>query len=218
MPRKPAPPPPQQARSRESLRRMVDAAEAVMEKYGVEGITVARVARQAGIAPSNVYRRFRGKNALLAAVFNRFTEINARELATPVDPEQVRPIGIRKFAETLISQMIQGFRTRTGLIRAALMYSQQNYATAAFVRRKAEVEIQLFRRTVNLFLLWRDEIRHPDPEYAVCYGLVMVALALRELIIFGHAPMFQILVPVDDDHLRRELPRLFLRYLGIEAE
>ena len=189
-----------------------------MEKYGVEGITMARVARQAGVAPSNVYRRFRGKNALLAAVFNRFTEINARELATPVDPEQVRPIGIRKFAETLISQMIQGFRTRTRLIRAALMYSQQNYATAAFVRKKAEVEIQLFRRTVNLFLLWRDEIRHPDPEYAVSHGLVIVALALRELIIFGHAPMFEKLVSVDDDHLRRELPRLFLRYLGIEAE
>jgi AcrR family transcriptional regulator len=217
MPRKPAPHPPQQARSRESLRRMLDAAEAVMEKYGVEGITVARVARQAGIAPSNVYRRFRGKDALLAAVFNRFTEINARELATPVDPEQIRPIGIRKFAETLIGQMIQGFRTRTGLIRAALMYSQRN-AAAAFVRRKAEVEIQLFRRTLSLFLLWRDEIRHPDPEYAVSYGLVMVALALRELIIFGHAPMFQKLVPVDDDHLRRELPRLFLRYLGIEGK
>ena len=197
---------------------MLDAAEAVMEKHGVEGITVARVARQAGVAPSNVYRRFRGKDALLAAVFNRFTEINARELATPVDPEQIRPIGIRKFAETVISQMIQGFRTRTGLIRAALVYAQQNYASTAFVRRKAEVETQLFSRMVNLFLLWRDEIRHPDPEYAVRYGMVMVALALHELIIFGRAAMFEKIVPVDDDHLRRELPRLFLRYLGIEVE
>src|SRR5215472_15852570 len=69
---------------------MLDTAEAVMEKYGVEGITVARVARHAGLAPSNVYRRFRGKDALIAAVFNRFTEINARELAARVDPEQIR--------------------------------------------------------------------------------------------------------------------------------
>jgi AcrR family transcriptional regulator len=194
---------------------MLDAAEVVLEQHGVEGTTLARVARQARIAPSNVYRRFRDKDALMAAVFSRFTDMNVRELETPVDTEQVRPMGLRGFAELWISGMIQGFRTRTGLIRAAVLYSQQ-HLTAEFVRRKEAVEIELYRRVVTLFLLWRDEIRHPNPEYAVGYAMVMVALALRELIIFGHAPMFEKLIPVDDDHLRRELPRMFLRYLGVE--
>jgi AcrR family transcriptional regulator len=212
--RKPTPPPPQQARSRESFRRMLDAAELVLEKHGVEGTTLARVARQARITPSNVYRRFRNKDALMAAVFDRFTDINARELETPVDTGQIASLGIRRFAEQCISGMIQGFRTRTGLIRAAVSYSHQ-HPTAEFVRRKEAVEIQLFRRTVSLCLLWRDEIRHSNPEYAVSYAFVMIALVLRELIIFGHAPMFEKLVPVDDEHLRQELPRLFLSYLGV---
>jgi AcrR family transcriptional regulator len=217
MPKRPAPGAPQQARSRESLRRMLDAAETVLEHHGVEGTTLARVAKEARVAPSNVYRRFRDKDDLIAAVFIRFTQINARELAAPVDTEQIRGIGIRTFAEQWIGGMIQGFRTRTGLVRAAVMYSQQ-HPRVAFVRQKTEVEIQLFRKMVRLFLLWREQIGHPDPEYAVSYAMVMVALALRELIIFGCAPAFEKLVPVSDDHLRRELPRMFLRYLGVENE
>jgi len=27
-------------------------------------------------------------------------------------------------------------------------------------------------------LIWLQEIRHPDPEYAVSYGILMVAFAL----------------------------------------
>src|ERR1043165_963538 len=125
MPSKPAHRPPQQARSRESLRRMLDAAETVLEKYGPDGATLARVAKEAKLSPANVYRRFRDKDALLAAVFDRFTEINAKELATPVDVEQLRPIGIRVFARNWVAGMIAGFRQRTGLIRASVLYSQQ---------------------------------------------------------------------------------------------
>ena len=195
---------------------MLDAAETVLEKLGPEGATLARVAKEARLSPANVYRRFRDKDALMAAVFDRFTEMNAKELAAPVDVEQLRPIGIRKFAKDWVAGMIAGFRHRTGLTRAAMLYTQQHQG-AAFVKRKMEVEIQGFRKLVGIFLIWRDEIRHPDPEYAVGYAIAMVALALRELIILDHQPMFNQVIAMDDDRLREELPRVFLRYLGIDS-
>ena len=211
--------PPQQARSRESLLRMLNAAENVLEKYGFEGTTLARVAKEAKLSPANVYRRFRDKDALIAAVFNRFGDMNAaqlEQLEDQVDPETIRKIGIRQFTRTWIHSMIQGFRHRTGLIRASLLYSQ-SHPNAPHVKRKMEIETALFRRQVRYYMLWRNEIRHPDPEYAVSYAAITVALTLRELIIFGHADMFSKLVPMDDDNLREELPRAFLRYLGISA-
>ena len=64
----------------------------------------------------------------------------------------------------------------------------------------------------------RDEIRHPDPEYAVNFGLLMVVFNLRELILFDQAPLFSKIAPVSDVYLREELPRMFLRYLGIETK
>jgi AcrR family transcriptional regulator len=210
-------PPPRQARSRESLRRMLDAAEIVLGKYSLQGATLSRIATQAGLSPANVYRRFRDKEALMRAVFTRASHSNAEELKKKIDVEQIRPIGIRNFARRWVSNMLVAYRARTGLMRATVLYTQQ-HARAPFVRRQRDLEIQGFRKLVDTFLIWRDEIRHPDPEYAVKYGLLMVVFALRELILFDQAHLFEKVAPVSDDHLREELPRLFLRYLGIEAD
>ncbi len=86
------------------------------------------------------------------------------------------------------------------------------------VCRQRDLEIQNFKKLVKTFLIWRDEIRHPDPEYAVSYGILTVALALRELILFDQARVFEHVLRVGDDHLKEKLPRMFLRYLGIEPK
>lgn len=60
--------PPQQARSRESLQKVLAAAEHVLAGQGFEEFTVAAVAEQAGMSVGTIYRRFAGKNQLLYAV------------------------------------------------------------------------------------------------------------------------------------------------------
>jgi hypothetical protein len=45
----------------------------------------------------------------------------------------------------------------------------------------------------------------------------MVAIALRELILFDRSHIFSDVFPVTDESLKKELPMLFLRYLGIET-
>jgi len=59
---------PQQARSRESLRKLVKAATEVLGQHGVEGATIPRIAEHAGLTPGAIYRRFRDKDSLLEAV------------------------------------------------------------------------------------------------------------------------------------------------------
>jgi len=216
MPKRPPPLQPQQARSRDSLRRMLDAAELVLAKHGLEGATVSRIAAAADLSPANVYRRFPDKDALMRAVFSRGTEVNKKELAREVNVEQVRKMGIRVFTQQWIAAMLGAYRARTGVMRATVLYAQQHERTT-FVRRQRDLEVQNFKKLVNTFLIWRQEIRHPDPEYAVSYGILMVAFALRELILFDQAHTFEHALPVSDAHLRTELPRMFLRYLGVEA-
>jgi AcrR family transcriptional regulator len=206
---------PKQARSRKSLRRLLDAAESVFDKYGLARATLPRIAREAGLSPASVYRRFRDKDALIRAVFLRASEINAQELAKEIDLEQLRKIGIRGFTSDWIGGMLNAYGARTGLIRATMMYGQQ-HPRAAFVRRQKELELQNFRKMVDIFLLWRDEIRHPDPKSAVIYGAILVASTARELILFGQAQTFGNLVPLTNEHLLAELSRAFLHYLGVE--
>jgi hypothetical protein len=97
------------------------------------------------------------------------------------------------------------------VLRATLLYAQQHERTP-FVRRQRDLD---FKKLLKTFLIWRQEIRHPDPEYALSYGILMVAFALRELILFDQAHTFEHALPVSDDHLKTELPRMFLRYLGV---
>lgn len=214
MPHKPARRPPVQDRSRESLRRMLNAAERVLARYGLEGATLPRIAAQSGLSPANVYRRFRDKDALMEAVFQRLTARSSSATAAQFDPEAVRPIGLIRFSRNVIEGMIRNFRADAALSRAAVQYSEQHWEVD-FVRKARASEAQSFQTMVNTFMMWRDQIKHPDPERAIRFAFVMVALALRELILFNRTHLFKEVLPLDDDTLRQELPRVFLAYLGV---
>jgi AcrR family transcriptional regulator len=216
MPQKPAPRPPSQARSRESLQRMLDAAEAVLAKHGLEGATLPRIAVKAGISPPHVYRRFRDKDALMAAVFQRLTERSSAATVAQFDPEAVRPIGLVQFSKNLIAGMIRNFRADAGLSRATVRYSEEHWEVD-FVRKARAYEAQQFQTMLNTFMMWRDQIKHPEPERAIRFAFVMVALALRELILFDRTRVFEDILHLDNDTLREELTRMFLGYLGVDT-
>lgn len=63
--------PPQQARSRASLEKVLAAAEHVLGRHGHEEFTIGAVAGQAGLSVGAIYRRFDGKDQLLYAVKDR---------------------------------------------------------------------------------------------------------------------------------------------------
>lgn len=217
MPRKPSQRPPVQERSRESLRRMLDAAEVVLAKYGLKGATLPRIAAEAGISAANVYRRFRDKDALMAAVFQRLRERSSAATTAQIDPQLVRSIGLIQFSRNIIQGMLRNYRADAGLSRATVQYSEQNWKTD-FVRETRTAEAQSFQTIVDTFMIWRDQIKHPDPERAVRFGFVIIALVLRELVLFDRMRIFEDVVPLDDDVLKEELPRMFLRYLGVEPD
>ena len=208
--------PPRQARSRETLRRLLDAAEAVMLKHGVEETTLPRIARHARVAPSTVYRRFRNKEALMRAVFRRFNERSSGAVREQVDADKLRGIGLVPFATQVVQGMVQGFRANAALSRAAVLYAEKN-PKADFIRKSGESERKSFQRMVDTFLLWRDQINHPDPELAIRLAFLVVASMLRDLVIFDRMRLMVSVIPVDDDVLKRELPRVFLGCLGVRS-
>lgn len=193
---------------------MLDAAEVVLAKYGLEGAILPRIAAEAGISAANVYRRFRDKDALMAAVFQRLRERSSAATAEQVDREMVRPIGLVQFSRNIIDGMIQNYRRNAGLSRATVQYSEQHWETD-FVRKTRASEAQSFQTMVETFMIWRDQIKHPNPERAVRFGFVLIAIVLRELILFNRTRIFEDVLPLDDEIVKEELTRVFLRYLGV---
>lgn len=65
---------PQQARSREKVDRILDAAAVLIADEGLGQVTSTRIAREAGLPPATVYHYFKDRDAILMALASRTME------------------------------------------------------------------------------------------------------------------------------------------------
>ena len=199
----------QQKRSRETASRLLEAAESVLEKRGLNGASVPEIARRAGVSPASIYRRFVDKDGLLREVFERFFQRALQTNDAALDPACWRATSLEKSVATLITGMVTAYSQRPGLLRAVISYSEQ-HPDAAFRRRALELRERSMAGIEKIVLLHRKEIRHPQPTKAVRIALQLVSLALKERI----SPSDKLsAAPLPADELAIELSRMFLGYL-----
>jgi len=198
-----------QERSRATASRLLEAAEAVLEKRGLEGASVPEIARRAQVSPASIYRRFVDKDGLLREVFERFFErsIQANELA--LQPSRWKSTSLEKSVCALIAGMVAAYSQRPGLLRAVITYSEQ-HPDPAFRRRALELRERSMAGIERIVLLHVKEIKHPQPKKAVRIALQLVSLALKERIRPAGTLAGK---PLPAEELRVELARMFLGYL-----
>jgi AcrR family transcriptional regulator len=206
---------PQQARSRESLQKLLRAATEVLGQHGVEGATIPRIAQHAGLTPGSVYRRFHDKEALLEAAILGMLD-RQDQTSRSLTPEMAREIPLRVFADQIINNMMLGYRARAPLIRAMRQFVHSR-AHTPFWRKASRQEVQTYQHMVDLFMTHAGRINHPEPRIAISMALMMVASTVYELVVLPTDPArWKGLLPKDDQALKRELVRAFLNYLGVE--
>jgi AcrR family transcriptional regulator len=208
--------PAHQARSRKSLELLLKAAADVLNKDGLEGATIPKIAARAGLSPGSVYRRFPDKDALLREVCLRLFEENYQQSKELLKPERLKGASLEQISRQIIILTLRGHRLTRGLLRAIFFFTMQ-HPDAAFVRKIEELEWKVFELISQLLLTRRKEIHHPDPESAVRFAILMVGIAAQGLLVLPPRPDdFSRFLPDIDAQIERELPRMFLRYLGVE--
>ncbi|WP_458688460.1 TetR/AcrR family transcriptional regulator [Nocardia tengchongensis] len=85
---------PQQDRSRAMVARIVDAGQRVLITHGYDGASTNRIAAAADISPGSLYQYFPNKDAIVAAVIERYTgdvaaRVRARVLSNIGKPPEV---------------------------------------------------------------------------------------------------------------------------------
>jgi AcrR family transcriptional regulator len=205
--------PPKQARSEESLRRILEAGQAVIEERGHLDLSIAEVARRAGSSVGGFYARFRSKDELLCALEEHFFEELASLLEELAAPDTWRDASAHEIVRSLLRVLIDTHGRHRRLIAAfvacALREPERHPEALAFRRRVAE-------RLGALALARRDLVGHPDPELAAQFAVEAVFGVLQTRIVSGALGLPG--QPLDDDALARELERLVLAYLGIAPE
>jgi AcrR family transcriptional regulator len=206
---------PQQARSRESFRRLIGAAQATLNEKGLEGTTIPRVAARAGMAPASVYRRFPDKDALLRSVVLATLEAYDQGNEAVLTPKLAKLGSLATFAEKVVEQSLIAHRKNAGTLRAMSQFILSHPSTA-FKKKAAEISIRSLNRVSDFLLLKKREIRHPRPEEAVPFALTVVGFVLQEIVVYDALPdVPDPRLPKSDADLVRELTRVFLSYLGV---
>ncbi len=207
---------PQQARSRESLERLMKAAREILNEKGLDAATVPKVAARAGLSPGSVYRRFPDKDALMRAVVLQTLESLDASTASVLTSDLAERLSLQAFAETLVRQSLAAQRRNAKMLRAMHQFIL-SHPSAAFKKKAAELNARSVQRVADFLLLKRDEMSHPDLRKAAPFALMLVGFALQEIIVFDALPGTpDPRLPKTDDELVEELVRAFLRYLGAD--
>jgi len=200
--------PPRQARSQQTLERLLDAAEKLIDEKGLDGVTVADIAKQAGSSVGAFYARFSDKEGLLHCVFERFNEQARATADAALIPERWSRVGLRDAFEEMVSFLAQVLRERRGLIVA--MYAR----TAVDPSMKALAELlhgHLAGKLLSLLEQRQTALRHPDPEVAANVVVWMVLSSLQSRVIYAdQAPPL-----LSDAVVAREVALMVSTYLGI---
>jgi len=205
---------PKQARSRKTHDQLIAAARDILNERGLDAATVPRVADRAGLSPASVYRRFPSKDALMRAVLLGTLESLDANAAAKLTPELAQRYSLRQFAEMAVRNSLAHQRKNGKMLRALLQFVL-NHPSAAFRKRVAELNIRSVQRVADFLLLKRSEIKHPQPEQAVSFALMLVGFALQEIVVLDTLPnVADPRLPKTDDDLVQELTRAFLGYLG----
>ena len=202
--------PPQQARSQETLGRILDAAEALVAEKGFEDAPVAEIVRRAGSSVGAFYARFRDKDGLIHALYERFLEQATATADEALDPARWEGAGIAEILDSVVGFLVRIYREQEGLIRAFVL---RNHTHPEFQARQERLSHYVSERLAALVLQRRSEITHPDPECAVRFGLTQTFSTVEDTILFGELRSGSLVL--SDDRLATELARAYLAYLGV---
>jgi AcrR family transcriptional regulator len=203
--------PPQQARSQETLDRILDAAEALVTEKGFEDTPVAEIASRAGSSVGAFYARFQDKDALLHALYERYYEQAIATADAALDSRRWEGACIAEIVDAVVRFLTAIYREQGGLIRAFVI---RNHSDAEFQARRERLSQYVSDRLSLLLLARCDEISHPDPARAAAFGLALVFSTLESVILFGELRSGAL--ALSDDDLATELVRAYLAYLGAD--
>jgi AcrR family transcriptional regulator len=203
---------PKQARSEDTLRRILEAAESLIEEKGLADASIPEIVRRAGSSVGGFYARLQGKNALLRALEERFFADLSERLEQLADAERWQATKLAEIVAACAEELVSVTRRHRNLIQAFLFRASQDPELHhAAVRFRDRVS----NRMSQLLLQRREEFRHPDPLVAIdlavqlAFGLMFQLVLTGELRAGGRV--------LSDAVLKRELQVNFLRYLGSDA-
>ena len=200
---------PQQDRSRETLRKLLEATETILSKEPAEELSVRQVLKLSGVSNGSFYSRFENKEALIKECWKSLVETVNDNLERNFDELLEKPL--EEKVHKLIGWQIQRYYQYRGVFRAYLNLLR---TTNLKPTKKNLTSYADHGRTTTEFLMASaSEIKHPDPVHAIDIAVFVTYASARELIFAPQAPHASSM-KMSKKKLTDELTNVFLSILG----
>ncbi len=174
-----------QLRSRETLSRILAAAEELLETREFDELTMADLARHARCGVGTVYGRLPSKESLLVCLHERYVEAGVKGSADVF--ERCGNAELEMRVQMLCAMIVDFFAAHRGVTRAITNH--------LFARPSADVgaHVAVFRRSATAafkqaaaFLAEKvDRKIHPAPQVTCEFGLLAVTDVVQSRVVFG---------------------------------
>ncbi|MBV9682050.1 MAG: TetR/AcrR family transcriptional regulator [Solirubrobacterales bacterium] len=177
--------PPKQRRSRESYERVLDAAHALLEENGFEGLTVQEVAARSGVSVGAIYERFGNKETLLRDVHARLMESMLQSGESAGDPA-ASASGAAAAVAAVVAGMARVMNDNRKALRAFMHLGAVDEVISA---RGSKASIALSKTFKRALMPYATEFRHPEPEVALDVAFRIAYSTLARQVMYG--PVFE---------------------------
>lgn len=201
---------PRQQRSQDLLARLIDATRDLLDEKDFERISIADIAKRAGVSVGVLYTRFPTKDHLLVHLASAFADETGALMQRKFADDRIADLTLTALAELYFTTVAQSFARHRRLLRSVtlLVRTTEHAELRPIVQR---FNLAVHRRFAECALQQRRFIRHDDAEGAVNFAILAASAALREMVLYEE--------PVSNlargraVKAARECARLFTTYL-----
>lgn len=200
----------QQTRGEKTQAALLDAAEELIVEKGMDGTSIADVAKRAGSSVGSVYHHFKDKRALFFALFRRMTQVMTDQTKQAADPARWEGAKVGDLLEGYLDFRLQQ-RREAGVSKAAAALVMAD--DPELKSHMAEIKLEGSQALLELVLARRREINHPDPEFAAAFVIDQINAMLYAL-----SDPYQkqsALIGMDDERFKKEVIAWAVSILGL---
>ena len=208
---------PQQQRSRDTQNKILAALERLLEDHFFEQITTRQLAREAGVSPATLYRRFEDQDALLPALYERYdAQLKRWGQALWNEEHRQRHTSLEARVTHVVQAHVDFYRDNEPVLRTLYLYLRLHpeieLGDVATGRRAGYEEI-----LSPIFEALKKEGKElPDETRVKLFCLILIT-TINERALFPTATPARILELSDEDFVR-ELSRNLVGTLILNRE